>query len=324
MHRYKSKNILQTVLCMVLLCTILLIAINPSTYIASTSNGIMVWANVILPSLLPFFFLTKLLCNFDTMFSFTKIFSKPMNKLYNCPSISSYVATMSIISGYPIGAKLISEFFENKYISSGQAHRMISFCSTSGPLFIIGSVGVGFFGDAKLGIIIFISHILSSLVNGLIYRKYKYDSTKTHNTNLALNTQSTLSDCMYNTIMSVMLVGGFIAISFVFIDILENLKVLSIFSSAIDAIIPNTNIGKPIVSGILEVTSGCLELSKLPLNTRLLTTLCCGLISFGGISIHLQSIVFLKKCGIKYKYFLITKTTHAILSMCICGLICMF
>ncbi len=324
MHRYKSKNILQTILCIVLLCTIILIAINPSTYIKSTTNGIMVWANVILPSLLPFFFLTKLLCNFDTMFSFTKILSKPMNKLYNCPSISSYVATMSIISGYPIGAKLISEFFENKYISIGQAHRMISFCSTSGPLFIIGSVGAGFFGDAKLGIIIFISHILSSLINGLIYRRYKYDSPTTHNTSFVNNSHNTLSDCMYNTIMSVMLVGGFIAISFMFIDILNNLKVLSILSNIIDVCIPNTHIGKPLVSGILEVTRGCLELSKLPLNPKLLTVLCSGLISFGGISIHLQSIVFLKKCGIKYSYFLITKTTHAILSMCICGLICLF
>ena len=95
-----------------------------------------------------------------------------MKKLYNCPSISSYILFMGIITGYPMGAKLCADCYEKNLITKEEIVRINSFTSTSGPMFIIGSVGIGLFNPTA-GIIIFVSHVLGALLNGLIYRNYK-------------------------------------------------------------------------------------------------------------------------------------------------------
>jgi sporulation integral membrane protein YlbJ len=298
----------------------------PNIYMQSTTKGIYTWANVVLPSLLPFFFFTKILSMTPDIQSFTKVFNKPIRKLYNCPSIASYISIMSIISGYPVGAKLTSEFFKNNIISSNQAHRIISFCSTSGPLFIIGSVGIGLFGNQTCGILIFISHIISSLLNGLIYRRYKLDNSNNQVPTYQLN-NNILNDSMYNTINSVMMVGGFIAISFVVIDIVNNLHLLSPIQFVLDNIFQlskHPNLSCAIINGTMEVTRGCVDLSSTVISPYLSSIIACGLISFGGLSVHLQSIVFLSECKIKYKYFLLTKITHSLLSIGVCALLGLF
>ena len=289
----------------------------------STTKGIYTWANIVLPSLLPFFFFTKILSLMPNTQSFTKVFNKPISKLYNCPSIASYICIMSMISGYPVGAKLTSEFFKNNIISSNQAHRIISFCSTSGPLFIIGSVGTSLFGNKTCGILIFVSHIISSLINGLLYRKYKLDSTNTPYT-VHPTHNNLLNDSMYNTINSVMLVGGFIAISFVVIDIVNNLKLLYPIEYLLNNVFglsQHSNLSSSIINGIMEVTRGCVDLSSSSLSPYITSIIACGLISFGGFSVHLQSIVFLQDCKIKYRYFLLTKITHSLLSIGVCALL---
>ena len=50
---------------------------------------------------------------------------------------------------------------------------MLSFCSTSGPMFIIGAVGAGMFNSTFAGYIMFTSHVLGAFLNGIIYRNIK-------------------------------------------------------------------------------------------------------------------------------------------------------
>ena len=76
---------------------------------------------------------------------------------------------MSIISGYSVGVKLIAQFRDANYLTDDEAKRLLPLASTSGPMFILGTI-VSMTGDRKSGIIILICHILSSLITGLIFR----------------------------------------------------------------------------------------------------------------------------------------------------------
>ena len=319
------SNKLQIATCIAIFVCIIILISNPSIYIKSTFNGIMVWATIVLPSLLPFFFLTKILINFKCLYTFSNKFSSLCKKLYNCHGISAYIFLMSVVSGYPVGAKLISEFHNNNIIDDGQAHRLISFCSTSGPMFIIGSVGVSLFCSKVAGIIIFLSHIISSLLNGLLYRKVKLYTHKEVITQPNFNTGNILSDSMYNTIISVLCVGGFIAISFMLVDMLSNLSIFYPLEALINILLQPFKIsaGKPISYGLMEVTKGCIELSSLHLPMTTVIPIATGLVSFGGISVHLQSLSFLQSCKIKYRFFLLTKITHCIISVVTSMLLCL-
>ncbi len=63
-----------------------------------------------------------------------------MKPIFNVPGIGAYAFIMGIISGYPVGAKIVTEFRKNGECSKVEAERLLSFSNNSGPLFIIGTV----------------------------------------------------------------------------------------------------------------------------------------------------------------------------------------
>lgn len=161
----------------ILLAIIICIAINPSKYSAIAFNGLSVWAKVLVPSLLPFFILTKILLSTGIVDSICLIFTPLTRKVYNCPAQGAYVFFMSIITGYPVGSKLISDLYNSRQITKIDAMKLTSFCSTSGPMFILGTVAIGMFASKKMGYILLISHILGALINGIFYRKINIKNT---------------------------------------------------------------------------------------------------------------------------------------------------
>ncbi len=287
------------------------IIINPAIYITSCLNGIIVWATVVLPALLPFMFFTKTLTELGVAEILATKF-KLFPKIFKVPSVAVYVFVLSILSGYPVGAKIVADLYESGNITKEEAYKITTFTSNSGPMFILGSVGIGMFANKKLGIIILISHILGALINGLIYRNHKEKKLE-KNKKIIVKNNLSLGELMWNTVNSVLIIGGFIALFFVIIEILNNLHIFSPISNLFSSIFNcNSNIFNAIFNGIFEITRGCLDISKLGLNEFFSGLLCTFIISFGGLATAMQAFVFLKKFDMRFSFFIKQKITHAI------------
>lgn len=313
--KLKKQSITISIFLLLLIISLVLI---PETAITASLNGITVWATNILPALFPFFLFTKLLGELGFISKISTYISPFTKKLFNTSGISGYIYLMSILSGYPVGAKLTSDLYEHNYISIGEAHRIITFTSTSGPLFILGTVAIGMFKNKKLGYIILVAHFVGSLINGLLYRNYMKEKTKDNFKPINKTpSKNILEDCMLNSIKSILLVGGYISIFFMIITILNNLNLFNPIILVLTKILPNINSDTitAILNGIIELTRGCLDLSICNISTYTTSILLSGLISFGGISINLQALTFLKKMNINLKFYFLQKTTHAIISM---------
>ncbi|NCB48567.1 MAG: hypothetical protein EOM55_02965 [Clostridia bacterium] len=301
-----------------------MVAINPKPIISSTFEGLTVWAKIVLPSLFCYFILTKMLLQQQDSFKIFRILDKPFEKIFKTKSFGGYIFFMSILTGYPLGAKLIYEFSCQKLISKNDAKRMISFCSTSGPMFVVGSVAVGMFSNTTLGIVVFICHILSALINGLFYRNLK-EKKGENKINLSQNMpnikKETLNDIMFNTIISVLMIGGYISLCFSLMEFVTNLKIFEIINNFFASIFGN-NIFESIIKGLVEVTNGCVSLTNDSFSSTILGCSLCTLISFGGLSIHLQSNFFLSKIGISYRYFLLTKITQTLIAFLLSLIVC--
>ena len=316
---FKNKDKMPKILLALLtIIVILLIIAKPSVCINSVSNGLMVWAKTILPSLFPFMFFTKFLTSLDIFDGITKKFSKITKFLFRAPSISSYIFLMSIISGYPVGAKLISEFYIAGKITEKQANKLITFCSTSGPLFIIGSVGTAMFLNSKIGYILFLSHLLSTILNGILYRNKFVDFTeysldKKENSNI----DQILPETMNNSILSCMIVGGYISIFFLVIEIFSYFglfePIVALLSKLFSQFGFSDTLIKSSLYGIIEMSKGCIELSKIGIS-NISVSIASFLISFGGLCTFFQAITFLSKCKIKPKFYLLQKLTHGVFS----------
>lgn len=307
--KLKSNKI--TVLALIFVCFIFVL--NPKTYANSCLNAISVWGLNVLPTLLPFFILTRLIINLTS--AKPNKLDRLFKKVYHTNN-SSTVFFLSTLSGYPMGAKLICNMYEMKRINLTDAKKMISYCSVSGPMFIVGTVGVSFLLSFKAGIIILIANILASMLNGLIYRgkqgeDVKFDYSATKNDNI-------LYDCVYDALISVLMVGAFIVFSFLIIDLLANLNILTGLANCICKIF---NVNKEVVTSVLkgglEITRGILDLGKTGISLKLKTIIASGLVGFGGFSVMLQSVGFLNKLHLPIKTMLLQKTTQAVLCVCV-------
>ena len=193
--------------------------VNPTLTINSMLQGINIWATKILPALFPFFVFTKILSTTGT-FDYIALKLSPITKaIFNTSGLSSYVYICSIISGYPVGAKLVSELYNLNKINEIEAKKIISFTSTSGPLFIIGTVAIGMFNNQTLGYIVILSHIIGSIINGILYRnKYKITNAYTKSYH---NKSINLEDIIITSIQSILIIGAYISIFYMLISIID-------------------------------------------------------------------------------------------------------
>lgn len=319
----KISNKSQIFFGLMLLLIIILIAINPAKYSSVAFKGLEIWAKILVPSLLPFFILTKLFASLGVIEHITKVFAPITKTLYNCPSDSSYVFLMSALSGYPVGSKLVCDLYLGGKLSKNQAIRTTAFTSNSGPMFILGSVAIGMFSNRTLGLVILTSHLLGSLLNGIIYRNYgaKNDDLVVPS-KLVNSANFDFSASVVSSVNSIMLIGGVICFTFVLLEVITTSKLFSILISVIAKLGIDKNIFASIICGIGEITKGCLMLSTVPLSGAVTCCLLTFIISFGGISTFLQARAFLKDI-VPCKIFLLQKITHALLATAICFLLCL-
>ncbi len=301
------------------LIVILIIALNPQKYSIVAFNGIEVWAKVLVPALFPFFVLTKLFSATNFLDDFTLIFKKPVKKLYNCPPCSSYIFFMSIITGYPVGAKLVSEFYNSGNLTKSEAIRTMSFCANSGPMFILGSVAIGMFSSPRMGYIMLISHIIGSLINGFLYRNIRLSDEPKNKANV-VKPSITFSESITSSISSILLIGGVICFTFVLIEVIISSPIFTFIVHMLGKLGINEKILTAILCGIGEITKGCLMFSSIAINPTLTTTLCTFLISFGGVSTMLQAMAFTKDI-VPTKTFILQKITHAFCASVVCLMI---
>lgn len=213
---------------------------------------------------------------------------------------------------------MISQLRANDSINDTQATRMLSFCSTSGPVFMIGTVGIGMLHSNMAGIIILISHVLGSFANGLLYRA-KNDKSKSFMICIQQKNNDILSDSMYNSIISILVVGGYIVICFVLVDMLNNLHIISSIGRTISNICHlDYDVVVSILNGAIEMTRGCFDVSKTAISLRVKTVLSCGLVTFSGLCVFVQSLAFIKNIKVKKSRILLMKFTQTIFSVIFC------
>lgn len=283
--------------------------VQPEKYIAVSLNSLLIWATVVLPAIFPFLLYSKFLTKLGVVDIFAKMISPITKFLFNTDGISAYIYLVSIISGYPVGAKLTADLYADGRINRGNAIRTITYSANSGPMFILGTVGIGMFASHTAGYIILISHFLGAIVNGIVYRKYKLnDLTCEQKKDATQNDNKYLYTTALSSCNSMLIVGTYIVVFFILIEFFSSFYL-------------SNNIFSAIFNGLFEITHGCQDLSFLNISISLKAIFATFLITFGGFSTTMQSLAFLKKMKFSTPFFILFKLTHAIFSTIICVLL---
>lgn len=317
------RNILPVVFVIITFCLVIFSRSN----LNAAKNGLTLWATCVVPSLFPFFIMTNLLSQTKVVEFTGKLLDKFMRPLFNVPGIGGFAFVMGLISGYPVGAKIVADFREDGKVTKDEGERLLAFTNNSGPLFILSSVGIALFGDTATGLLLLCTHILSCITVGIILGKFskksdaefrkRHDATYPSKNVTLRNLGGILGDSINNSISTILMIGGFVVIFSVIISILNQTHVLDFISKFFNPILAtlgfDLDFAKPLVSGIIELTNGVNQVANISIKAiSQNVVLCAFLLGFGGFSVLLQVFSIVAKTDLSMKKYVIGKFMQGI------------
>ena len=253
---YKSILILVTLVIFLILCLIKAKIIG---------NLIIEYSILFLTSYYPvsfiFFIISSLLISYDLIGKARHVLATNTSKLY--------VYILSLISGFPSGAKYIKDLLNNKDITYNEAKKYLLFAHFPNPLFVLGTVSSIL--NSNLSKTILLSIIIS---NTIIFLFIKSDNSLINKKKEEKDFTSYLTLSIKSSFNTIIIVYG-----------------ISLFFYLWFALITNSFSFSPIIyvllAGIFDLTKGVF--SSIILSSELLKAfLILIFFSFGGISIHMQ------------------------------------
>lgn len=325
----KLKNaILPGIFCLFIIFMILF----SKTNLASAKAGLSLWANSVVPSLLPFFIATELLSHTFIIPLLGKSLNKIMRPLFNVPGEGAFALIMGIISGYPTGAKIVTKFREDEICTKEEGERLLAFTNNSGPLFIVGTIGISLFADTRTGILLLITHILACISVGILFRFWKRKKIKrTKRSILEIepayckknvddsvtfsNLGEILGTSIMNSIHTILLIGGFVVLFSVIVSMLKQSNILYHASVLIQPFLSlfgvKSNFTPAFLTGLIELTNGVKEIAFITSKAISQNIIICSfLLGFGGLSVLLQVFSITSKSDISIKAYFIGKLLH--------------
>lgn len=179
------------------------------------------------------------------------------------------------ISGYPIGAKVLSSLVEDNRITKADAERAICFCFASGPAFCLGVVGGTVFKSKLLGVMLFLSIFLSNLTLYIFFAVKRARKKRCGGENdTGSGSKLPFSDLCSSAVVSS---------AYSMVSICSAILFFSAIIAVVYAVAP--------FAGSLSIVPPILEISRITsLKYAGLTSfvIVAVLMSFGGLCVHMQ------------------------------------
>lgn len=287
----------------ILLCVCYLSAamiMEPVACVGAAGNALRLCAEVVVPTLFPFFVCSNLLISLGGARVLSRYLSKAMRPLFGIPGGGALAVVLGVVSGYPVGADCIAGLYRSGCCTRGEAERMLTFCNNSGPLFVMGAVGVGMLGNQRLGVLLYAVHVIAALLTGVLFRNY---GGKTGKTPPALPPATPLQspfaavgNAVADAVNSICKVCGFVL-------------VFAVFTAAL----PQTRVSS-FVYALLELVGGIRALVQAEALGGLLLPTISLFLAFSGVSVLLQVAGIILPTGLSLKPYLLGKLTQGILA----------
>jgi len=267
-------------------------------------RALFLCAQVIVPSLLPFFILSSLIADAGIPAYAGKVCAPLMSRLFGVSGAGAAAFILGLSGGYPLGAGIAARLVSDGEISKEEGSRLIAFCNNSSPAFIVGAAGVGVFGSAGAGLLLYGAHVLAAMTVGMLFsgktpgaepRSPPVKASRTETLGLA----EALPKAVRTAVGSVLNICGFVVTFTVFVGVLDSAGIFPRFAGDL-AVLSGLGLrsSRALLTGLLEIGSGIgslAGLSPVPVNLAV----CAFILGWGGVSVHFQTLAVIAGTGIK-------------------------
>ncbi|WP_317856228.1 nucleoside recognition domain-containing protein [Chakrabartyella piscis] len=288
---------------------------QPQAILMAGQNACYLWLERVLPSLFPFMVGCQILM--ETGFAEKiGIYLQPlMQPIFKLSGIAALPLFLGLLSGYPMGAKITATLYEEDKISLAEAQHILSFSNNAGPLFVVGTVATGFFGEPLLGYLLLLCGILGAILTGILYRMIypSQISNFTAKTIQSKDITGLLPRSIANSLYTIGQIGGYILLFSILVELFTVYGIFTILEKPFTPFVSSAYFAG-MLGGILEMTTGAYALSASIDSLFIQLIGVCFLLSFGGCSILGQSFGILGDIPISKKRYVLSKIFNGIFS----------
>lgn len=274
-------------------CFMLILILDSQTASKGAQEGLALCCQVVIPSLLPFLFLSTVFTNAMSQTSLPIL--RTMGRLCGVPNGMEGLFIPAFLGGYPAGAQCVAASWHSGCLSREDAEQMLFFCNNAGPAFIFGMTA-SVFSEKWVPWLLWGIQILSACFTAVLFRQGRVSTAR-----CASAKQLPVSDSLHCALKSMAYICGWVIVFRILISFLQRWVLW---------FLPQTL--QVIVIGLLELSNGCLSICALSdLNQRIV--LSSVLLSFGGFCVAMQTKSVLQ--GLSMHKYMIGKATQTLICL---------
>ncbi len=288
----------------------------PSLSVKGACSGLLLWFNVVLPTLAPFIICTQMITALGGAELLMAPFGPLSKRLFRLSLSGSYILLCGLLCGYPLGAKMCADFKRRGAVSEEEASSLLAICNHPSPMFLLGYVRSQLPLPTSSALLLLCLYLpilpLSFLSRRLYAGRRKHSSAKNKLSQKNLRTvpsdsclqknepKVTLEDAISSTCETMVIIGGYIMLFSILAQWFQTLPLLSPSSRAL-------------LTGIAEITTGIHSLcTSLPAAHTALPVICAT--AFGGLSGIFQTKSVIKDSGLSICHYIGWKALHTCFS----------
>lgn len=341
-----SQRLTHVLVTLTLLILCVLMVLFPAETWHAGVRGLSIWWDVLFPSLFPFLVLSELLLGFGIVHFLGTLLNPLMRPLFRVPGSGGFVFAVSCASGYPTGAKLTAQLWEQKLVTREEGERLVAFTTSSDPIFMIGAVSVGFFHNVAIAPILVAAHYSAAVLVGVLMRFHGGSVKSTLPTSLPTSSEevhrSRLTRAIYamhaarqadgrafgellrqavsSSLRLIIIVGGLVVFFSVMMELLVQTGWLGELYVMTEQLLLHSGLppalSHSLVGGLFEVTLGTKEAGGVGMSIPLVYKVAAAafVLSWGGLSVHAQIMSVLSNTTMRYAPFLFARAIHALIA----------
>lgn len=299
------RKIFYTVFSISQICFLLL---YPQEALAASKEGMQLWLNVLLPVLLPFLILTGILIHTNMAGKLLQPVEVIWNKVLGVSAAGAYAVIVGALCGYPVGAKITSDLYENHQISESEAKYLLTFTNHASPVFVRTYLCHICLKDQIPARTVFGIFALSDLTIMLLFRFVVYrnkiqflSADKKKKTSVSSSSGAFLDVSIMNGFETITRLGGYILM-------------FAILSACISRCYIPHNVPGYLLTGMLELTTGLYRLQPLILPDITKSILAVFLTASGGFCIAAQTRSLVTK-ELSVRSYIVAKLLNGVIAV---------
>ena len=271
--------------------------LDTKTAMLGGSAGVELCIKTVIPSLFPFFVVSVVLT--ESLAGTKNKFLGILGKWCGIPAGAESILVVGLLAGYPVGAQCVCQAYAAGRLEKSDARRMLGFCSNAGPAFLFGMVG-SVFQSRYAPFVLWGIHILSALLVGfLLPAKQKSVAV------ISSKTQISTGQAMQESVRIMASVCGWVVLFRVIISFLDRWFLWLLEKQWF-----------VLLSGILELANGCLNLNMMD-GEGMRLILASVFLGFGGICVGMQTVSVTARAGLGMGLYFPGKILQTVISLLI-------